>query len=202
MARFRLSSWPNVLMALRLRTFLVMLVFVALILTLIVQERKATERERRLRIELLQTRTRVWADDRMRDLFGDLGIVILKDAERVEFLRVDAMRRNDAYGATSTGKVLDKATADRLAGILLDRNLYSYPNMDDLPEPEVGFRFWRGQESLDVLIMRSGGGPNLVHQDVWAFVKNPKGEVVHGRGYPVCIGDAALEQLINKVNGP
>src|SRR4051794_19595145 len=63
---------------LNLRSLAVLLVIVALVLALAVQQRKAAVRERALRSALLEARAIRAADERMRGLFGDRGVSILK----------------------------------------------------------------------------------------------------------------------------
>jgi hypothetical protein len=182
--------------AVRIRTLLVAFVVVALILGLVAQTRRAEEREHRLREQLRQARRAASAEQGIRSLFGDLGLVILKGSTRIEVLQAGTASTEPGdfpHPFVPAGREFGKEYADRLGRALLRPEQYGFLNADDDPVPRVGFRFWRGRESIDVLVDRSGS----LHQDVWAIVRDGSGSVIH-RGGPVCLDDPVLDGLINE----
>jgi hypothetical protein len=102
-------TWVTALTVFKLRSLMVSLAIVALVMALVVQSKRASERERQLRIELSRTRSKSRADEWMRSLLGDLGIVILKDTTRVELLQVGNLKTSPGYsGYSRTPLVADQ----------------------------------------------------------------------------------------------
>jgi hypothetical protein len=105
---------------------------------------------------------------RLREVFSDRGISILRGTTKVETFRIAdtedldyAFGRHkdvrsklgmiDGYTITSNGKVADEGFAERLSGYLLHGEHY-FVSFDCLPDPGVAFRAWRGRESVSLII--------------------------------------------------
>jgi hypothetical protein len=196
MRHLPLPPWLGFLAAIRIRTLLVGVVFVALVLGMIAQTRRAEERERRLREQLGQARRAAHAEQGIRFLFGDLGIVILKGSTRVEVLQAGTASTtpgDSPHPFVPTDREFGKEYADRLGRALLRPEQYGFLNADDDPVPQVGFRFWSGKDSIDILVDRSSSP----HQDIWAIVRDGSGSAIHRSG-PICLDDPVLDGLINE----
>jgi hypothetical protein len=196
MRHLPLPPWLSSLAAIRIRTLLVGVVFVALVLGLIAQTRRAEERERRLREQLGQARRATNAEQGIRSLFGNLGLVILEGSTRIEVLQAGTASTTPGdfpHLFAPAGREFGKEYADRLGRALLRPEQYGFLNADDDPVPQVGFRFWSGKDSIDILVDRSGSP----HQDIWAIVRDGSGSVIH-RGGPVCLDDPVLNGLISE----
>jgi hypothetical protein len=175
---------------------MITVVIVSLLLGLMVQEYRASEREKQLRSQVYQSKARTSEAEAMRGFLGDLGIVILKDPTKVELLKVQKSSVPPGYSVTPTGRVFGNEWHQRLAGILLDNNLYMSANFDDLPDPEVGLRFWRGEDSIELLFSLESSG----HLDAWSLVKPETGgpNLAHSTSWQ-CFSDAELEKLVVEI---
>lgn len=105
---------------------------------------------------------------RLRQVVGDRGISVLRDATRVEAFRIadtddldyafgrhkdvrSDLGKIDGYTITSRGEEIGRGFAERLSGYLLEGKHY-FISLDCLPDPGVAFRVWRGRESVSLII--------------------------------------------------
>jgi hypothetical protein len=176
---------------------------VALALALIVQSQRASVLEGQLRIELRKAKLEARADEAVRWFLGDLGIVILKDVEKVELLQIGRAKDNQGYSRTPTGKVFSKEFGNRIARLVLDKKHYGYIGAsDDIPDPQVGLRLWRGKDSIDLLFSPVGSTPPSSHLGVWVFVTPEHGDIFKIEDRQMCFSDHALEKLVIEANAP
>ena len=176
---------------LTLRSLAVLFMILALVLALVVQQRKAATRVRTLRYALAEAHAIRAADERVQNLLGDRAIFILKTATRVETLSVG---RGPGYPRTPTGVDLGTAAATRLRLALLDPHNYLYLDADDMPEPQAGFRFRDGDSSLDVLVSLESFNLTSVHEDIWVIL-NYETDQSHYLGC-VCMYSKQLNDLL------
>jgi hypothetical protein len=182
----------------RIRTLIVCVATAGLVTALIAQSDRGAEQESRLRRELHRVEAISRAETHMRRAFGDLGIVILKDAQQVELLRVGGRGADSVFARTPTGDVFGKDFADRLSRCLLNRDHYGYINADDDSDPQIGLRLRRGGDTIDVLFSHSPPG----HQDVWVFVTPASGDVFKIDGASLCLNDRDLDRLLREASAP
>lgn len=179
---------------------MVSLAILALVLALIVQSERAAEREKRLRTAMIQAKSKAYADEKMRCFLGDLGIVILKDVTKIGLLRIgDPKEPVQSHARTPTGKVFGKPFAGRIGRIFLDTKNYRFLDASDMPDPEIGLRISRGEDSIDLLFSLKPSGPSGGHQDVWAFVHAERGDVFKVNGSQTCFYDPGLEKLLEEL---
>lgn len=179
---------------LSMRSLLVLIVFLALVLALVVQQHRAAVRIHSLRSELVEARAILTAYERMRGLLGDRGIHILKTATYIETLSVG---QGAGYPRTPTGVDLDKAATDQLRQALLDTHNYSYLDSDDMPVPQAGFRFRDSNASLDILVSLEGSNINSPHIDLF-FLINSENGVSQYQGH-ACVYSKSLNDLLVSV---
>ncbi|WP_020467579.1 hypothetical protein [Singulisphaera acidiphila] len=177
-----------------MRSLLVLIVFLALVLALVVQQHRAAVRIHSLRSELVEAQAILTAYERMHGLLGDRGIHILKTATRVEILCVG---QGAGYPRTPTGVDLDKAATDQLSQAILDIDNYSHLDSDDMPVPQAGFRFRGGNASLDILVSLEGSNVNSPHVDLFVFINNEDGASEY-RGH-ACMYSKPLNDLLVSV---
>jgi len=176
---------------------------VAFGLILFETRREVAAREAKAKAEARRRYIAVRSEENRRDVFGDLGTAILWDPSRIEVLEVDPEGR--LKGRHMDGKVwldvlrakgvdLGRKFAGELAGFFLgDFQWYAF---DDLPEPEDGYRIWRGHETMDLLY--SIQPPGSSHVDVWVYVKDSHGDVVTDKSGPWCITDRELAHFLSR----
>lgn len=221
--RYRFPAW----MRLRFRTLLVGVAFWALVLALVAEHRRHTEQEAVLaardseRQELYQELMAEQNEFHKATLartkmgFGEVTLAILEHpttVERLEILRhsgwaarEQAMRLTGdtviVYQARPTGEQLSGEFATELAAVLLDTNSYldkgELVTVDDLPEPEFGFRLRRGSSRLDLLFSLETSEQNG-HVDLFVQTWTDHGELVEGSrmGWR-CLFQTTLKKMIS-----
>ncbi|WP_165070470.1 hypothetical protein [Paludisphaera rhizosphaerae] len=173
------------------------LAFIACALTLLGVNRLAESRERDLRMQVAESRSRKLALEGMTSLLSDRGIDILMQAPDAELLKVCQGRSEDGTAlnlVTPTGVMLGEAVSRRMTCVLLDYRNYRSINADDLPEPGFGLRLRSGFGTVDVLMDASEGSS---HQNVW-INRTRDGELMHASGWR-CMNDPELQKLVESI---
>jgi hypothetical protein len=135
-------------------------------------------------------------NSRLRVTFGDLGLSILRDPEKIELLRLVAARKVGIPEVTGVERTLGREFAERLGDVLLRH--VDFQGYTDLPDyPSKGFRVWRRGEHLDVFYQRGGDW----HLDLQAVVTDWKGVVVSDSGYWQCVSHESLGGLMDEIEG-
>jgi len=196
---FRPPPWMSALAVFRLRTLMMSLAIFAVVLALIAQGRRAAEREKELRVELSQAKSKAWREEEMRAFLGDLGVVILKDSKQVELLQVGRLKGNQPYSRAPTGKVFGREFADRIARVMLDINNYAYFDDWGLPKPQAGLRLRRGQDSMDILFSLEGSSGGSAEQNIWVFVNPGHGDNLKIERSERCFYDPDLGKLLSEI---
>jgi hypothetical protein len=170
---------------------------------LLVVEHRHSVREANLKEQLVIARALPSAHTKMRTLLGDMGIVILGEVRVAEVLRVTGSFRASAtpgslpasgsYPVAATGEFLSEPFLRQLAGVLLDAHNYVYLSNCDFSDPRFGVRLRRGKETLDILFCLDTG-----HLDVWAFLRDDRGEIAHGNQGYVCFFGVTMKRLVKE----
>jgi hypothetical protein len=187
-----------------MREVMLAVALTAAVVAVFLQRERFARRETELKKRLVIARELPRGYEGMRALLGDMGIVIARSATKAEVLRVTGpyqvltsrpppVGAHGYYPVSLTGEMLDATLTRRLACELLEPRNYIYIGSSDLPEPKFGVRMWRGKESLDVLFNLDPG-----HIDVWAFLRDERGELIHGDDGWICFGGDTLERLVRK----
>lgn len=172
----------------------------ALVLTIVIQHQVIgnqadklegeSDRIRSLRSELLMTKIKLNAYERMRGFLGDDGFCVLRSATHVELLRVE---RGKDFPRRPAGVDVEKTVIGKLGEILSNEENYSDLDSDDLPEPQFGFRFRNGHSMFDILVSVNGNETSR-HTDLFVFSHDNLGnEKYHGQK---CMYSKALHQLL------
>ena len=120
---------------------------------------------------------------RLRMIFSDRGIAILRGASRVETFRIvdpelhpeaGGPRTVERFPITDVGPQQGAPFAARLADAVLDGKDY-FISLDCWPDPGVAFRAWKGKESVTLAICYEC-------DDLEVSVRDPRGVQVHHGG--------------------
>jgi hypothetical protein len=125
---------------------------------------------------------------RVKKLFGERGVAILREPSAVEVLP------EYGTGDVSPIPIPRQETAQRIAPFLLDGAHYF--SGDHLTVPRFAFRFWRDRDSLEVRF--NADSPD--HLDIWTRVHDARGRVIHTAG-PSCLEHPALKHLLMECLG-
>ena len=98
--------------------------------------------------------------------------------------------------------MFSKEFANRSARLVLDKRHYGYLNLSEFSDPQVGLRFWRGKDCIDLLFSFQGSTASSPHQDVWVFVIPEHGDIFKLESPPKCFSDQELEKLVKEANAP
>lgn len=153
-------------------TLISIIVVSALILVIVREHRRESVRIAKLRLESYKSKERLRGSRIMQDFLGEEGIRILRSPVNVEVLGVG---RGPDYPCTLTGVALDDEVANALCASLLDYRNYAFLDADDMPEPQTGFRFRNGSESIDILVSLEGSNENSPHIDIFAILIDSDG---------------------------
>jgi hypothetical protein len=165
----------------RLQTSLVAVALIAIALWGIVQFRTAQQEERTYHQEMMRSLAR----RKVKHLLGERGMWVLAETADVQVFRVrapqsDPTRQDEPQTIHRfSGAGLGSASASRLSRALLDGAHYIGGLNAHPSAPEIGLRFTREDESVDVLLARSVG-PTL---DVRAIVRDKAGNIIHRGEY-------------------
>jgi len=176
------------------KTLLILIGFLGMVMAFYVQERRSLAQMRAIRLELLQTQLLLGAHERINRLFEGRGLCIFKAADSAEILSVG---RGAGYPRKPTGIVLDEAFVNRFRNAVLDARDYVYQDLDDLPEPQVGFRFRDGELVFDILVSLEGSSSVSPHIDLF-ICENHEASVSKYLS-DVCLPSKALHELLASV---
>jgi hypothetical protein len=90
------------------------------------------------------------AQEEVGDILGPGGVFVLQDLSRVEgwnFQRPDGTVVTDP-----PTQALDVSAGKEVAKVLLDRDTYKLPARGGAFERAVGYRFWRGDQNVEVYL--------------------------------------------------
>jgi|GEM_PF-6497313 len=177
-----------------IRTLLVLIILLAIVMAFYVQEHRSVAQMRALRLELLKTQLLLGAHERVNHLFEGRGLCIFKAADSAEILSVG---RGAGYPRKPTGIVLGEVFVKRFRNAVLDARDYVYQDLDDLPEPQVGFRFRDGELAFDILVSLEGSSSVSPHVDLFICENHESS----GASYlsDVCLPSKALHELLASV---